>query len=88
MKKHLREIAGFILIGIGLIGFLIPIMPSVPFILAGIGLIGVEHPRLKPLIDKLKTIKGRFSENPSNKQIIEQQEVTSTAQDSSLSKKS
>lgn len=63
MKKHLLEIAGFILIGIGLIGFLIPIMPSIPFILAGIGLIGADNPRLKPLMDKIKAIKEKFIKN-------------------------
>jgi hypothetical protein len=69
MKKHLLEIVGFILIGVGLIGFLIPIMPSVPFILAGIGLIGADNPRLKPLMDKIKTIKEKFIKNDINTEI-------------------
>jgi uncharacterized membrane protein YbaN (DUF454 family) len=77
MRKHLREIIGFFLIGVGLIGFLIPIMPSVPFILAGIALIGADNPRLKPLLEKIKSLKERFSNKlPSNQLAKEKQPDT------------
>lgn len=53
MLHNIRTIIGFALIGLGLIAFLLPVIPSVPFLLAGIALIGAKHPLIKPLINRL-----------------------------------
>jgi len=78
MRQHLREIIGFILIGVGLIGFLIPIMPSVPFILAGIALIGADNPRLKPLLERVKGLKEKFTKNLPNSQLTKEKQSSTT----------
>lgn len=72
MNKGFRELSGFILIGIGLLGFLIPIMPSVPLIVAGIALVGADNPKLQPILEKIKTIKEKINRSfPTNKKETE-----------------
>jgi uncharacterized membrane protein YbaN (DUF454 family) len=60
IKQRLSEILGYTLIIVGLIGFLIPIMPSVPFLLAGAALVGKDDPHLQLMLSKTKEIKEKL----------------------------
>lgn len=60
IKQRLLEILGYTLIIIGLIGFLIPLMPSVPFILAGAALVGADNPYLQLMLKKANELKEKL----------------------------
>ena len=45
--------AGFLMIALGLIGLVLPIMPTIPFLLAGVALLGRDHPVVRPFIKRL-----------------------------------
>jgi uncharacterized membrane protein YbaN (DUF454 family) len=51
---QLREICGFGLLIVGLIGGLIPVIPGSPMVIAGIALLGSDHPRIRPSIRRLE----------------------------------
>jgi uncharacterized membrane protein YbaN (DUF454 family) len=58
IKKKLGNIAGFILLGLGLIGMILPIIPGIPLLIAGAALLGADHLAVRPfsrLLDRLKT---------------------------------
>jgi hypothetical protein len=46
--------AGLILIGLGLVGMLLPVMPGIPLLIAGIALVGVNHPWVRPVTARLR----------------------------------
>jgi uncharacterized membrane protein YbaN (DUF454 family) len=46
-------ISGFTLIGAGLIGTLLPVMPGVPLLIAGVAIVGPGHPLLKPVLARI-----------------------------------
>ena len=52
MKKvvlhKLKVGAGFTLIGVGVLGCFLPIIPGIPLILAGAAIVGLEHPWIHP----------------------------------------
>jgi hypothetical protein len=47
MPASLRNVFGFLLIAVGLIGVPIPIVPGLPLIAAGVALLGCEHPLIR-----------------------------------------
>jgi uncharacterized membrane protein YbaN (DUF454 family) len=43
--RHLfRTSAGLILIGVGVLGLILPLMPGIPFLVAGLAVLGTDHP--------------------------------------------
>lgn len=44
---------GFLMIGIGVIGTILPVMPGFPFLLAGAALLGKDHPIVRPFAERL-----------------------------------
>jgi uncharacterized membrane protein YbaN (DUF454 family) len=46
-KSKLRTTGGYVLIGLGVIGVLIPVVPQVPFFVAGAALLGRDHKLVK-----------------------------------------
>ena len=44
----LRQAAGCGLLLLGVSGFLLPLIPSIPFLLAGAALLGPTHPLVRP----------------------------------------
>ncbi len=43
-KFHrVKVIVGFFLIGLGVLGLLLPLLPGIPLLLAGLALVGTEH---------------------------------------------
>ncbi|MBA2703656.1 MAG: DUF454 family protein [Blastocatellia bacterium] len=49
----MQNAAGFLMIALGLIGLVLPIMPTIPFLLAGVALLGRDHPVVRPFIERL-----------------------------------
>ncbi len=44
---------GLALMGVGLIGLVVPIIPGIPLLIAGVALVGPDHPVVKRLRDRL-----------------------------------
>ncbi len=40
---HVKIVLGFLLIGLGVLGLLLPLLPGIPLLLAGLALVGTEH---------------------------------------------
>jgi hypothetical protein len=58
IKKKLANIAGFILLAMGLIGMILPVIPGIPLLIAGAALLGADHVAVRPfthLLDRLKS---------------------------------
>jgi uncharacterized membrane protein YbaN (DUF454 family) len=54
MSGQIREFGGLALIAMGVIGILIPVLPSTPFFLAAVALLGTDHPRIRPWLKRLE----------------------------------
>lgn len=48
--KALRNAAGFALIGLGILGIFLPILPGVVFIMAGAAVLGTDHKAVRPFM--------------------------------------
>lgn len=53
MSGPIREFVGSALIAMGVVGILVPILPSTPFFLAAVALLGTDHPRIRPWLERL-----------------------------------
>jgi hypothetical protein len=47
------------LIGVGIIGTLLPIIPGMPMVIAGVALVGPGHPVLGPLMTRIERWRRR-----------------------------
>jgi uncharacterized membrane protein YbaN (DUF454 family) len=47
-------ITGLTLIGLGVIGVFVPLLPTVPLLIAGVALAGPDHPLVRRLTDRLR----------------------------------
>jgi uncharacterized membrane protein YbaN (DUF454 family) len=54
MWRTIRVIAGVLLIGLGLVGMLVPVLPGIPLLLAGMALLGSNHPWVRPCMARLR----------------------------------
>ncbi|HXG91190.1 MAG TPA: hypothetical protein VNN73_02330 [Blastocatellia bacterium] len=54
MLKLLLGAFGFMLIGIGVIGIILPILPGFPFLLAGAAVLGKEHRAVRPFARRME----------------------------------
>jgi uncharacterized membrane protein YbaN (DUF454 family) len=54
MGRTIRVIAGVLLIGLGLVGMLVPVLPGIPLLVAGVTLLGSNHPWVRPLLARLR----------------------------------
>ena len=43
MTPKLRVVSGYVFIGLGIIGLMLPVVPQVPFFIAGAALLGKDH---------------------------------------------
>jgi len=57
--RKIRVITGLTLIGLGVIGVFVPLVPSVPFFIAGVALAGPDHPVVRRLREWLKQWRHR-----------------------------
>jgi uncharacterized membrane protein YbaN (DUF454 family) len=53
MPHRVKLISGFLLIGLGVLGLLLPLMPGIPLLLAGLALVGTDHPWVRPFKARL-----------------------------------
>jgi uncharacterized membrane protein YbaN (DUF454 family) len=51
----IRTVAGVALVGLGLIGMLVPVLPGIPLLLAGVALLGSDHPWVRPCMARLRS---------------------------------
>jgi uncharacterized membrane protein YbaN (DUF454 family) len=58
--RQVRAIGGILLLGLGLLGLVIPVIPGVPLLLAGVALIGKDHPLVRPVVGKLRQLRARW----------------------------
>ncbi len=54
MWRRIRVVTGLTLIGLGVIGIFLPIIPGLPLFIAGVALAGPDHPLVRRLRDRLK----------------------------------
>lgn len=54
MLKHIRTVAGYALIAVGVAGMPIPIFPGTPFLLAGVALLGRDRPIVRSFINRME----------------------------------
>ena len=45
---RLRDMMGLLLLGVGVIGFVMPVIPGIPFSLGAAALLGPSHPKIGP----------------------------------------
>ena len=51
---RLREMIGLLLLGVGVIGCLLPVLPGLPFVLGAVALLGPSHPRVRPWMERIR----------------------------------
>lgn len=49
MLRILRTTLGFALLGVGVVGLLVPVLPGIPLILAGVVVVGPDHPVIRSI---------------------------------------
>ena len=54
MRSTLKIMSGLTLIGLGLIGILLPFMPGLPLVIGGIALVGIDHPWVRPVLERVR----------------------------------
>jgi hypothetical protein len=54
-----RTVGGFTLIGVGIIGTLLPIIPGIPMVIAGVALVGPGHRALRPVMTRIERWRRR-----------------------------
>jgi hypothetical protein len=58
--RTIRTVAGLILIGLGLLGLLLPVIPGIPLLIAGVSLVGTNHPWVRPVIARLRAWRRKW----------------------------
>lgn len=51
---------GLILIGLGVLGLLLPVIPGIPLLVAGVALVGSNHPWIRPLAARLRVWRRKW----------------------------
>lgn len=54
MWRTIRTVVGMALLGLGLVGMVLPVLPGIPFLLAGVALLGTNHPWVRPFMARLR----------------------------------
>lgn len=60
MWGRIRTVAGMVLIGLGLVGMLVPVIPGIPLLIAGVALVGTNHPWIRPVIARLRAWRRKW----------------------------
>ncbi len=58
--RTIRTVTGLILIGLGLLGLLLPVIPGIPLLIAGVSLVGTNHPWVRPVIARLRAWRRKW----------------------------
>ena len=59
VKVILRQGTGYLCLGVGIAGCVLPIIPGIPFLFVGLGLLAVDSPWAARLRDRLKDYVAR-----------------------------
>ena len=59
VRRTARTVGGFTLIGVGIIGTLLPIIPGIPMVIAGVALVGPGHRVLRPVMTRIERWRRR-----------------------------
>ena len=51
---QVRAVTGLTLIGLGVLGILLPIIPGAPLLIVGVALVGANHPWVRPFTARLR----------------------------------
>ncbi|HSB73632.1 MAG TPA: hypothetical protein VLT62_30260 [Candidatus Methylomirabilis sp.] len=51
---------GLTLIGLGLLGMLMPVVPGIPLVITGVALAGPTHPWVRPLTARLRAWRRKW----------------------------
>ena len=54
MWQTIRTVSGVVLIGLGLAGMLLPVIPGTPLLIGGVALLGSNHPWVRPCLARLR----------------------------------
>jgi len=54
VQRKVKAATGLMLIGLGVIGILLPIIPGVPLLIVGMALVGANHPWVRPFTVRLR----------------------------------
>ena len=66
MKKIILLAAGFLALGLGAVGMLLPVLPTTPFVLVAAGCFGVSSPRLAAKLENTRYF-GEYIRNYRSK---------------------
>jgi uncharacterized protein YqgC (DUF456 family) len=50
---------GLALIGMGLLGIFVPVVPGIPLLIAGVALMGANHPWVRPFMARFRLWRRR-----------------------------
>jgi uncharacterized membrane protein YbaN (DUF454 family) len=53
---RLRDMMGLLLLGVGVIGFVVPVIPGIPFLLGAAALLGPNHPKIRPWVKRIQQV--------------------------------
>jgi uncharacterized membrane protein YbaN (DUF454 family) len=59
MPERLKKISGYGFLFLGVVGAIIPVLPSIPFFMAGASLLGKEHPVIRPFATRIERWRQR-----------------------------
>jgi hypothetical protein len=54
VQRKVRTVTGLTLIGLGVLGILLPIIPGAPLLIVGVALVGANHPWVRPFTVRLR----------------------------------
>ena len=54
LRKGVTLFVGLLLIGLGIIGMILPLVPGIPFFLLGLGVLSASSRRIRGLLEDLK----------------------------------
>jgi uncharacterized protein YqgC (DUF456 family) len=58
MWRGLRVAVGVSLLLLGAVGTLVPVVPGIPMIMAGVALMGTEHPWMRRILRRVRSLGG------------------------------
>ena len=60
LRKGVALFVGLLLIGLGIIGMILPLVPGIPFFLLGLGVLSASSRRVRGLLEYLKGKASRW----------------------------
>ncbi len=63
MPEKLKKISGYGFLFLGVVGAIIPVLPSIPFFMAGASLLGKDHPVIHPFATRIEKWRNRQRNN-------------------------